>query len=51
MAASADASGKRMKIINRVFFSNELQAIKNGYRPCAHCMGNKYLLWRQIINN
>ncbi|MEP6738528.1 MAG: Ada metal-binding domain-containing protein [Chryseolinea sp.] len=31
-------SGKKMKKENRVFFESELDAIKNGYRPCGHCM-------------
>ena len=41
-------SGKRMKIINRIFFAGEQEAIDNGYRPCGHCLRNKYLLWREI---
>jgi methylphosphotriester-DNA--protein-cysteine methyltransferase len=40
------SSGKRMKIVNRVFFSNEYEAIENDYRPCAHCLRAKYVLWR-----
>ena len=39
-------SGKRMKIENRVFFRDEAQAILEGYRPCAHCMPEKYKLWK-----
>lgn len=39
-------SGKRMKIENRVFFEDEQQAILEGYRPCAHCMPEKYKLWK-----
>ena len=31
-------SGKRIKTANRVFFKSEEEAIKNGYRPCGHCM-------------
>lgn len=42
-------SGKRMKDTNRVFFINEQEARKNGYRPCAHCMHKTYLLWRENI--
>lgn len=38
-------SGKRMKIENRVFFKSEKEAIKNGYRPCGHCMKTKYRKW------
>jgi hypothetical protein len=39
-------SGKRMKISNRIFFKDENEAIKNGYRPCAHCMSEKYKRWK-----
>ena len=39
-------SGKRMKRENRIFFSSEEEAITEGYRPCAHCMREKYLKWR-----
>ncbi|HEX2627796.1 MAG TPA: Ada metal-binding domain-containing protein [Chitinophagaceae bacterium] len=41
------ASGKRMKIENRVFFSSEQEAIDKGYRPCGHCLPGKYKLWKQ----
>ena len=40
------ASGKRMKTENRVFFKNENQAIAEGFRPCGHCMREKYLIWK-----
>jgi methylphosphotriester-DNA--protein-cysteine methyltransferase len=39
------ASGKRMKIENRVFFSNEQEAIAAGYRPCRNCMTANYKSW------
>jgi len=39
-------SGKRMLAENRVFFKNEEEAISMGYRPCGHCMREKYTLWR-----
>ncbi len=39
-------SGKRMKKENRVFFKSEKTAIKNGYRPCGHCMKEKYKNWK-----
>ncbi len=39
-------SGKRMKRSNRVFFANEQEALESGYRPCAHCMKDKYLDWK-----
>ena len=38
-------SGKRMKPQNRVFFSSEKEALQNGFRPCAHCMHQKYREW------
>lgn len=40
------ASGKRMKLAHRVFFSNEVEAITMGYRPCGKCMYEKYKLWK-----
>ena len=39
-------SGKRMKRVNRVFFSTEKEAIENGFRPCGHCMKTKYKHWK-----
>jgi methylphosphotriester-DNA--protein-cysteine methyltransferase len=39
-------SGKRMKRENRVFFVSENEAIQNNYRPCDHCLGEKYKLWK-----
>jgi methylphosphotriester-DNA--protein-cysteine methyltransferase len=39
-------SGKRMKVENRVFFSSEEEAITCGYRPCAHCLPEKYKRWK-----
>jgi len=39
-------SGKRMKRSNRVFFSSEQEAMEKGYRPCGHCMKNKYKKWK-----
>jgi len=40
------ASGKRMKVENRVFFESELEAIANGFRPCGHCMRREYKAWK-----
>ena len=40
------ASGKRMKVENRVFFKNEEEAIANGYRPCGNCMAGEYKIWK-----
>lgn len=39
-------SGKRMKRENRVFFSSDKEAAQQGFRPCAHCMKQKYLNWK-----
>lgn len=39
-------SGKRMKRENRVFFSSEEDALNKGYRPCGHCLKQKYLAWK-----
>jgi methylphosphotriester-DNA--protein-cysteine methyltransferase len=43
-------SGKRMKAENRVFFSSEEEAIDSGYRPCAHCLPEKYKRWKANID-
>ena len=40
------ASGKRMKKANRVFFTDESEAIQNGYRPCGNCMWAAYKQWK-----
>lgn len=39
------AYGKRMKHENRVFFASEKEAIAKGFRPCGHCMRDKYKQW------
>ncbi|SEW39131.1 Ada metal-binding domain-containing protein [Chitinophaga arvensicola] len=44
-------SGKRMKNANRVFFADEAEAIRNGYRPCAHCRRAAYLNWKLIAGS
>jgi methylphosphotriester-DNA--protein-cysteine methyltransferase len=31
---------------HRVFFADELTAIKAGYRPCAVCMPSEYRDWK-----
>lgn len=38
-------SGKRMKKENRVFFKSEMDALKNGFRPCGHCLKKKFQKW------
>jgi len=40
-------SGKRMKKENRVFFTNEEDALANGFRPCGHCLNKKYEVWKK----
>jgi len=40
------SSGKRMKKENRVFFRTETEAIHLGFRPCGHCLHQKYLRWK-----
>jgi hypothetical protein len=39
-------SGKRMKVVNRVFFKSADEAEQYGYRPCGHCMRAEYLQWK-----
>ena len=39
-------SGKRMKRDNRVFFEDEAEARRLGYRPCGHCMKSACRLWK-----
>lgn len=39
-------SGKRMKKINRVFFTDVEDALNNQFRPCGHCMKREYKLWK-----
>ncbi|MBS1949653.1 MAG: metal-binding protein [Bacteroidetes bacterium] len=39
-------SGKKMKRENRIFFSSENEAVENGFRPCGHCMKEKYQKWK-----
>ncbi|RYD70094.1 MAG: metal-binding protein [Sphingobacteriales bacterium] len=38
-------SGKRMKKENRVFFNSEKDSLENGFRPCGHCLKEKYKIW------
>lgn len=39
-------SGKRMYKQNRVFFTSEKEAIRLGFRPCGHCLKEKYKVWK-----
>lgn len=43
-------SGKRMLRKNRVFFHSEEEAIAYGFRPCGHCLRDKYLQWKNKVN-
>jgi len=38
---------KGQYIQHRVFFIDETTAISAGYRPCAVCMRDKYLIWKK----
>lgn len=40
-------SGKRLKAQNRVFFKNEEEALRHGYRPCGRCMSKEYQEWKK----
>lgn len=42
-------AGKRMKVENRVFFQNAVEAIALGYRPCTVCLRSEYLIWKGTI--
>lgn len=42
-------AGTRMKVLNRVFFENRTEAISLGYRPCAVCMREEYLIWKESV--
>lgn len=42
-------TGKRMKVENRVFFRDEMEAIEQGFRPCAVCMPDGYKAWKQTF--
>ena len=39
-------SGRRMKKVHRVFFTNQREADLKGFRPCSHCMHRKYKQWK-----
>jgi methylphosphotriester-DNA--protein-cysteine methyltransferase len=45
------ASGKRMKIKNRVFFASEKEALALGYRPCGHCTRGAYSAWKKYTGS
>lgn len=39
-------SGKRLKKKNRVFFHDEAEAMRLGFRPCGHCLPHRYRQWK-----
>lgn len=39
-------SGKKMKRESRVFFRDEAEALELGFRPCGHCLKDKYQKWK-----
>lgn len=42
-------SGKRMNRENRVFFSDEKEALQKNFRPCGHCMRTAYKKWKNDV--
>jgi methylphosphotriester-DNA--protein-cysteine methyltransferase len=42
------ASGRRMKPDNRLFFTNEQEALVSGYRPCGYCLQQAYQKWKAL---
>lgn len=43
------SSGKRLKKQNRLFFVSEEEAMNLGFRPCGHCMREKYKKWKNGV--
>jgi hypothetical protein len=39
-------SGKHIKVIYRVFFADEQEALAAGFRPCGHCLREQYTAWK-----
>jgi hypothetical protein len=39
-------SGKKVAVANRVFFASEAEALAHGFRPCGHCLRDKYRKWK-----
>lgn len=33
-------------VAHRVFFADESSAIASGFRPCGHCMKDRYKIWK-----
>lgn len=36
-----------MMVEQRVFFASEQEALSCGYRPCGHCLREKYRQWKE----
>lgn len=36
-----------MMVEQRVFFASEQEALNYGYRPCGHCLREKYRQWKE----
>lgn len=36
-------------VTHRVFFADEETAIAAGYRPCASCLKERYVLWKRAL--
>jgi len=32
---------------HRVFFADEVSAVAAGYRPCARCLPERYMVWKR----
>ena len=45
--AALRATAKGGYVRNRLFFADEATAIAAGYRPCASCLPEKYLAWKE----
>jgi len=45
------SAGKRMNVDNRMFFEDEAEAIKEGFRPCARCLPGAYKSWKASVKN
>ncbi|AWH83683.1 metal-binding protein [Flavobacterium album] len=41
-------SGKKLLRKNRVFFTDEAEALYHNYRPCGHCMKQEYSIFKTV---
>jgi methylphosphotriester-DNA--protein-cysteine methyltransferase len=46
--SAARALARGGYVANRVFFANERDAKRAGYRPCAVCLPSKYVAWKKF---